>query len=159
LEPFGPKYKPKREIFLKVGQWLGNRNPFSESIVNVGYSKEFIEHVGFSHPPHKELGKTIQDYLERAMKDVRTPTTLAAASVNNMESLVQDKRVREFTSEDRKPTLEWLQLGLELMMVQRVYEVIILQKSLQSATKIKKNIGHVTGSFTGEYSCPWLGKN
>jgi len=124
----GPKYKPRREIYLKLGEWLGNRNPFTNSVVNVGYAKQFIEHVGFSHPPHQELGETIQNYLERAMKNATTPSMLAAASVNDMESLVTDKRVREFTSEDRKPIVEWLQLGLELMMIQRVHEVNHLPK-------------------------------
>jgi len=87
---------------------------------------------------HIHLTKTIQNYLERAMKDTRIPSALAAASVNDMESLVKDKRVREFTSEDRKPIVEWLQLGLELMMIQRVHEVDHSPKTIKSATQNKK---------------------
>ena len=104
----------------------------------MGYAKQFVEHVGFSHPPHQELGKTIQNYLERAMKDTRIPSALAAASVNDMESLVKDKRVREFTSEDRKPIVEWLQLGMELMMIQRAHEVDHSPKTIKSAIQNKK---------------------
>ena len=106
----------------------------------MGYSKQFVEHVGFSHPPHQERGKAIQDYLERAMESKRTSTILAAASVNDMENLARDQRVREFTSEDRKPIVEWLQLGLELMMIQRMHEVMAFpQKPVQSATQKKKS--------------------
>ena len=72
------------------------------------------------------------------MKDTRIPSALAAASVNDMESLVKDKRVREFTSEDRKPIVEWLQLGLELMTIQRVHEVDHSPKTIKSAIQNKK---------------------
>ena len=64
------------------------------------------------------------------MRDSRTPSALAAATV-------KDKRVREFTSEDRKPIVEWLQLGLELMMIQRVHEVDHSPKTIKSATQNK----------------------
>lgn len=92
----------------------------------MGYPKKFIEIVGFSLTPHQELGYALRDYLERALNLPSTPTALAAASVAEMSGLAQDKRVRGFTHEERTPIIEWLKLGSELMMVQRMHEVRVV---------------------------------
>jgi hypothetical protein len=94
--------------------------------VNLGYPKRFIDIAGFSHTPHQELGQAIRDYLENAIRLPGTPTALAAASVNDFDNLVEDVRVREFSEEDRTPIIEWLKLGSELMMVERMREVRVL---------------------------------
>jgi len=107
--------------------------------MNVGYSKQFVEHIGFSHRPHQKLDNAIGDYIEKALDDTRTPTMLSAASVNNMAKLVEDQRVREFTSEDRKPIIEWLQLGLEQMKIQQVCEVMVMRKIYAFSLKETKS--------------------
>ncbi|KAL9714117.1 hypothetical protein Ac2012v2_002425 [Leucoagaricus gongylophorus] len=114
------RLKKEIKILQHIRPWLGTRDPFRDSVMNVGYSKQFVEHIGFSHRPHQKLGNAIGDYIEKALDDTRTPTMLSAASVNNMAKLVEDQRVREFTSEDRKPIIEWLQLGLEQMKIQQI---------------------------------------
>lgn len=100
-----------------------NPEALTDSLMNLGYPKRFIEIAGFSHTPHQELGQAIRDYLENALHLPSTPTALAAASVNDLDKLAEDVRVREFSSEDRTPIIEWLKLGTELTMVERMHEV------------------------------------
>ncbi|KAF5359406.1 hypothetical protein D9756_003392 [Leucocoprinus leucothites] len=124
-EPFSPDRAFEDKIFQYFRQFASEPiNPDPNAPINFGYPKRFIDTAGFSHTPHQELERAIRDYLESALNLPSTPTALAAASVNDIDNLAEDARVREYTIEDRTPVIEWMKLGAELMMVQRIHEAM-----------------------------------
>lgn len=122
-EPFTDHHATEREVLSRTRSFFGVPEDPNPIVFNLGYPKKFLEIVGFSLTPHQELGQALRDYLESALNLPSAPTTLAAASASELETLHEDKRVREFTPEERTPIIEWLKLGSELMMVERMHEV------------------------------------
>lgn len=86
------------------------------------YPKRFVDDVGFSLTPHKILGQSLRDYLEKAINLPGAATTLAAASVHDLDNLAKDRRIRAFTPEECDPVSEWLKLGSEMAMIERMHE-------------------------------------
>ncbi|KXN89111.1 hypothetical protein AN958_06312 [Leucoagaricus sp. SymC.cos] len=123
-EPLSQHHAFERVVYERIRSFITNSEPSSNPIItNLGYSKRFVEIAGFSLTPHQELGHAIRNYLETALSHANTPAALAAASANDLATLSEDKRVREFSREERTPIIEWLKLGSELMMVHRMHDV------------------------------------
>lgn len=86
------------------------------------FDKPFVEKARFSLEPHKVLGESIRKYIEGAINLPGAATTLAAASVRYLDQLAKDRRIREFTQEERDPVIQWLKLGSEVAKVERMRE-------------------------------------
>lgn len=114
-----------RSSIIKVPKQL------NQSVFNMVYPKRFIEEeVKFSLEPHKNLGQFLGDYLEKAINLPGAATTLAAASAHDLDNLASDRRIRAYTPEEYDPVSEWLKLGSEMAMVQRMHEVRHYQKEI-----------------------------
>lgn len=86
------------------------------------FDKPFVEKARFSLEPHQVLGESIRKYIEGAINLPGAATTLAAASVRYLDQLAKDRRIREFTQEERDPVIQWLKLGSEVAKVERMRE-------------------------------------
>ncbi|EKM78747.1 hypothetical protein AGABI1DRAFT_114349 [Agaricus bisporus var. burnettii JB137-S8] len=110
------------QAFMGVRSAMGQRPQTNQEVVNMLFDKPFVEKARFSLEPHQVLGESIRKYIEGAINLPGAATTLAAASVRYLDQLAKDRRIREFTQEERDPVIQWLKLGSEVAKVERMRE-------------------------------------
>lgn len=74
--------------------------------------------------PPRDIAKALELWLEKALLSPGSMKQLAALTEEKIGVVTDDDlRIRELTQEERAPVVGWLELGAELMMVNRIREV------------------------------------
>ncbi|RXW17526.1 hypothetical protein EST38_g8328 [Candolleomyces aberdarensis] len=115
------EYDRGLDEFAKSLKFLPSPN---SEVYCFGPKNKFVNVSTFSLSPPRDISKAISRWIEWKMHDPETIQEIAQASNLESSPVDSDPRIREYDPDDRSQVEEWMEVGSELMMVQRILERI-----------------------------------
>lgn len=138
-------YRPPKDeddewatVIERTNQFMELESPSSQ-LWCTGVANEWVDVATVSLPPHRDISKAMEKWVQWKMSDPETASQLAALTTDASDS---HSSVREFDVEDRDQLEEWMNVGVELMLVQRILE------------RINEQMGSIEGDAPSHMGAP-----
>ncbi|KAH6913073.1 hypothetical protein BKA70DRAFT_1421336 [Coprinopsis sp. MPI-PUGE-AT-0042] len=120
-------YRPQKDekdewdmVVERANQFMDVQAPSSD-LWCIGVPNPWVDVETVSLPPHRDISKALEKWIQWKMSDSTTASQLAAVTTEATDS---KPGIREFDVEDRDAVEEWMNIGAELMLIRRILERI-----------------------------------